>query len=223
MSTPVYSPGIAQAVLQGTIAGNPWAVVWHFQIDSSTTAWSSAGVTDLAISIKSMFPSPLLSMVPTNVTFNLVTVTDLTNATPFVGVSTGAAFTGTATGVSVTAAACALIGLKITARYRGGHPRTYWPGIAPGQTTDGENLTTLAATNYGTNFALWVTQIVSNMTSLGHTGVQHVVPRYSYTYTDDPVHHKYKKTKAAYLESFVVQSYPCNPKIATQRRRLQTV
>lgn len=64
-----------------------------------------------------------------------------------IGVWTGS-HAGTNAGTSVNdASACLVVDWKITARYRGGHPRSYIPGLLTASVTNGATLTGGQVTN----------------------------------------------------------------------------
>lgn len=69
-----------------------------------------------------------------------VVVTDLTSATSAEGLSVGTN-TGTRVGTELPAATCLLQSLEIARRYRGGHPRTYWPFGAEADLNDPQTWT----------------------------------------------------------------------------------
>lgn len=76
-------------------------------------------------------------------------LTDLSSDTAAIGASTIGA-PGTSTQLSCPASACLMSSLKILRRYRGGHPRCYWPGpdashLATAQTWDSDSLATYQA------------------------------------------------------------------------------
>jgi hypothetical protein len=156
---------------------------------------------------------------PASVTYLSCVATDLTNATPNTASGTPAPFSGAISGHSSNAGASYLINFKIGNRYRGGHPRIYIPGVPPVATADGETI----QSPYNTGVLnAWTAAMNAMHSALGSGTGNHVVPRYTYQYTADPVHHKYTKQRTALSAVYVVQSYSLNPRIATQRRRLQT-
>lgn len=218
----ILVPGVAQATIQGTIAGNPWACVWHFQFAGSTADWSGTDVQTLADDVFNGWESELKPLMCNNVTCDAVTTVDLGTETPAVGSSTGTAWVGTISQPSLTAAACVLISMRIAARYKGGHPRTYLPGVHAVASTDGETITPGYQGLYATHTADLISTINSNPAYGPSEGPDHVAVRYTYDYTADPAHHKYLRVRTGVQGTYVIASYTTHPRIASQRRRLQT-
>lgn len=217
----VLVPGVAQVVMQGTVVGNPWAVVWHFRFGTSTAPWSAADLTTLCNTILASFKTRLQTHFDSSTVWSQVTGVDIGTSTPAAGVSTGATWTGTGS-ANLTPATCVLVNLHIASRYRGGHPRSYFGIPASADSTDRESWTSTAQTAWANGVVGVINDCVTALPGSGSGAVNHCVPRYTYAYTDDPTHHKYLKTKSGLVGVFTVQSYAVHPKIATQRRRLQT-
>lgn len=87
---------------------------------------TSADLATLASSIQSSYGTNLKSLAHQNVSLTSVTITDLSSPTAARGEWSGS-IVGTKTGHSLPASAATLQSLHISRRYRGGHPRTYWP------------------------------------------------------------------------------------------------
>src|SRR5262249_27964114 len=155
------------------------------------------------------------SLMGTNVVLNNVTAVDLTNTTPATAVSTGAALTGTGAGQSEPSLSV-MVNFVIAARYRGGHPRTYFPPPGSGQeTATVDQWSTSYVNSFNTAMSTSFAQIVGSV-----PGTVHVVPLFSYTYTDDPTHHTYRRTRNAFTGSYTVASYVTSATIRHQRRRM---
>src|SRR5205823_14812909 len=95
----------------------------------------------------------------------------------------------------------------IGARYRGGHPRTYWPPSNVGNCPDGDT--------WGANFVNtfqgfhqnFLDDILTALNGAGLATAQHCAPRYTYSYTADATKHKYVKTRTGYIGPFpIIQS-----------------
>jgi hypothetical protein len=74
------------------------------------------------------------------------------------------------------------------------------------------------------SFVSAVVAFISAVVAGGYTGspgaLEHVIPRYTYTYTDDPAHHKWLKERTGLEGVHVVQSYFGVARVGSQRRRL---
>jgi hypothetical protein len=125
--------------------------------------------------------------------------------------------------VALTPGASWLMNFHIAARYRGGHPRCYIPGPSSNNCADGETVSTANQGVLNTAFAGIVGDVVTALPGSGAGAANHCVPRYTYTITDDPVHHKYLRTKSGVIAVYTVQSYSAHGKLAVQRRRNQTL
>jgi hypothetical protein len=217
-----FSPGVAQAIYHGTIKGNPWAIITHWQFYPSTVPWTATDLQTLVNTIQTATHSNLASHHGTDVYFGVVHAVDLSNATPQVADSTGTTFNGTGPFMAASAQGSVLVNKSIPARYRGGKPRSYYPGYLTTEFTDGENMTPTAQNNWNIALAAIATAIGSALPGTGSASCIEVVPRYGYTYTDDPVHHKWLKHKSTYITSNPISSAVVHSKLATQRRRAAT-
>lgn len=220
--TAILVPGVAQTTLQGTIAGNPFACVWHWQFPGDTGLWNAGDIQHLADDLFTGVRTAYIGVFPSNCTVTAVNAVDIGTGTPAVGVSTGAPWTPTGSNTSLTPAACALISFRIAARYKGGHPRTYLPGMTFLAAPDGENVSTTYQNTYEGQFSGFVSGIQDMTHYSKSTGPNHVVVRYDYDYTDNPTKHRYDKTRVGVQGVYPVQTYVCHPKVCTQRRRLKS-
>jgi hypothetical protein len=220
VAAPVYAPGVAQSKINGTVGPNPFALIWHWQFLGSVSPWSHANIQLLADQVYNQFATLFKGSCSEEVAGTSCDTVDLTNATPQTGSSSGATWNGTQMAPPPTLSSCRLIRFNITSRYRGGHPRTYLPPSSTAFTTDGDNWVSGAGAAAASNFATMVNAIAAAAWTGSPGALQHVVPRYTYTYTDDPLHHKYLKIRSGLNGVFVVQSYSGEDPIRSQRRRL---
>jgi hypothetical protein len=218
----ILVPGVAQSVVQGVISGTNFAMVWHWRFGTSTAAWATADLNTLSNTIFNSTKTRCQAHVPTQTTYNSCTAVDIGSPVPNVGSSTGASWIGTAPS-GLGAQTCILINFNIGARYRGGHPRTYFPGVSPNDCTDGRNVASAGQTFWANAFVGIVNDVVTALPGSGGGAANHCVPLFLYTYTDVPSKHKYTKTKSALLGVQTVRSYSCNAQIASQRRRVNTL
>lgn len=93
----------------------------------SGVAPSAADLDEFATDISELFSSSgLASHMVDEYALTDVDCIDLTSSTAAVG-HWGGSVAGTDTHAHLDAAACVLVSHKIARRYRGGHPRNYWP------------------------------------------------------------------------------------------------
>lgn len=216
----VFVPGVAHTTLSGMIGVNPWAVTHHWKAGSSITPWTTADITLLATTVFTAWVTQMKAQTDSVTSVNSVNAIDLTNSAGVGVLYTPAASTGTRTGAILPSSACMVMQNRIAARYRGGHPRTFWRvGVEPDLANE-YAWTPAYLTSVATSVANWVGLVRAPAYSFGTGVLNHVIPRYTYAYTDDAAHHKYKKTRTGLLSVDTVQSYFGVPTIGSQRRRL---
>jgi hypothetical protein len=116
--------------------------------------------------------------------------------------------------------ACVLINYKINSRYRGGHGRTYLPGAATTQSTNGDTWAAGHVTLVNNSWQSFQAAIKTDLQGAGLAAGTQCVPRFGYTYTDVPAKHKYSKEKATFVGAFPVLSFSISNQLRSQRRRL---
>lgn len=216
----VFVPGVAASTLRGLIGSNPWACTFHWQNGSSVAPWTAADINLLAQMTMTAWNGSMKGNHATNVSVVGADAIDLTNSTGAGSTYTAAAIVGTLSGVLEPASAAVVVQCKISARYRGGHPRVYWPAGTQVQMLNEYQWTATFASSMATAMVNYVSNVRTAAWSFGTSSLNHVIPRYTYTYTDVPGKHKYLKTRNALLGVSVVNSYVGNQKIGSQRRRL---
>lgn len=212
-------PGVCQAKHTGTINGFNWVMIHHFA-NNSQNPWTPAQAQSLANSIGSRFGSQFQPLMASNVTWGAVTVADLTNQTPAQAGSSHASWTGTAATTAEPGNVSLMINFVIPKRYRGGHPRTYMPPPPTNQLTTTNQWNNTILGEFVSGFAAMVSSIVGDMAGAGVPGLTHCVPTYTYTYVDDPTHHRYHHVKSGLSAVYTVQSYEGQPRVCHQDRRL---
>jgi hypothetical protein len=98
----------------------------RFYIAYTGTAPTNANLNTFAGSVATAWQTNLQPNTHQSYVFNLVEVEDLTSSTAAVG-SITAASAGALTGANVPANCCMVTSYKVARRFRGGHPRGYWP------------------------------------------------------------------------------------------------
>lgn len=156
-------------------------------------------------------------------TLTSIVAQDLANMTAPTGSWTGSAVGGTSETAPMPASLCCVASYKVAARYRGGHPRGYWPlgadsmVASPGQWN---------ASSIGTLTTALVTYIgaISALTGVGVTmGGQVAVSYYlgSSSYVASSGKTKYRENLRATPVVRPVTSAAFNTRIGSQRRRMK--
>jgi hypothetical protein len=144
---------------------------------------------------------------------------DLTDAVQRIARTTTAAVVGTNPNGVMAAGSSIMVSHHIAARFRGGHPRTYWPSLPVPSSNDGDVYTPATVSTFTTSYNNWRDAILAALTSAGVSGPVQCAPRYTYSYTADANKHKFLKERTGYLGPFpIVQSVVSN-QVRSQRRR----
>lgn len=151
----------------------------------------------------------LLGLFAPDVQFITAICTDLQGNNGYQGSST---FTkvGTGTGAPLPASACCLQQFHINARYRGGHPRAYWPGMESTLTADTQHWLSASLATYNTEITKVCVAPVGQTFGTMTVGNQCVVSYY---------HAKALRPTPLVLD--VIARTMNNPLIASQRGRLK--
>lgn len=214
MSVFIPVPGVAQAVLTWHIGPHKANNVLHFNI-GSVTSWNSGNLLTLCNTIMGTLKTGLQPSLPTGTTFNGVAAVDLSTQSPASAISNQAAWAGTISGTP-NPSACLMLNLVIGYRYRGGHPRVYFPG--PSSTllsAGGDTWGTVAQNAYQ---AAW-----NSMSSAIATAIPPVVPCvpiYNYSTTVETEPPKVTHDRVSLKNVFGVQGANPSAPIRSQRRRI---
>jgi hypothetical protein len=109
---------------------------------------------------------------------------------------------------------------NIGVRYRGGKPRTFWPFLVQTDTGNESSFSAVRLTVAVTAMRNFVSTIETGTYAGGAGILQLVVPRFTYTYVDDPTHHKYRKQRSTLLNVYPVLTQTMQTKYGQQRNRL---
>ena len=130
----------------------------------------------LAGNIASSYATNLAPMAHASRVLTEVLITDLTSPTSSVG-STIVSTAGSRAGGELPASACLLESAEIDRRYRGGHPRTYWPF---GTDTDVDTpqlwstaFVDAAAAALAAHFSDWSTDLVTGIASVAPVNISY--------------------------------------------------
>jgi hypothetical protein len=121
--------GVVRLRLIGTTSGQPWNAVQHATYTG--TPPTDTQCRDIGTAVGTAWNEALALIHSTTVALVNVEVTDLSDPTAGVGFAS-TAHSGLKSAAAILPLNAALVAsYKIHVRYRGGHPRTYWPaGVA---------------------------------------------------------------------------------------------
>lgn len=218
--TSVFVPGVAATVLKGNIGANPWAVVHHWKFGSSVGNWTQSNMDLLALTVYNAWGTTFKANAGGNISTTEVDAQDMTDASGVGSVYTHTPVFGAQGAILEPSSACIIVQNRIASRYRGGHPRTYWPCLTTQDMLNENTWATAKVAAITANMVSFVSAVIAASYTGGVSGLQHVIPRYTYSYTDVPGKHKYTKTRTGLQGVYTVQSYFGVSRIASQRRRL---
>lgn len=122
--------------------------------------------------ISNLWQTNVNSEMPTNLIMNLMDGVWITPGGGEIRMSNTTVHTGTHVGTALNdASACAVANWRVDKYYRGGHPRSYWPGLLSSEIVNGSTLDQTALTRFQNMFGAWRTGI-NSLTSGGITAVQ---------------------------------------------------
>jgi len=150
-------PSVARFAVSGTNQNQKWVNVFHSQY--SNVPGDTPTMNAICQAVHTAYLNAFTSLWAPDCILNTVDGQDLASRTGAVG-TFSLAHPGSGTGVvelPVQVALC--LSWTITDRYRGGHPRTYLPGINGGFVQGGRLLTTGGHTNYLNAAAAFLTNM----------------------------------------------------------------
>jgi len=154
-------PGVLKYVMDFQTEGDLKSqVVHHFSYTGGPP--SGANLVTMANSAIAAANSDFLSVMSDSVLNNGCTITDLTSATANQGVGTTAGSAGTRGTALVSPGTAMVVSHTIARRYRGGHPRTYYPwGVAGDIQTSGVWASAFVTAS-ATAFSSWLTAVLAS-------------------------------------------------------------
>lgn len=213
-------PGVASTQLKGMIGTNPWVVTHHWRNGVSSTPWSQADLDLLCLTVYDAWGTSLKANTAVNVDTREVDGIDLTSSSGVGSVYTHTPVAGLLSGGLQPSSVCMVIQNRIAARYRGGHPRTFWPVGTVAQFSGEALWSPTFMTSITNNVVSFISAVRAASYSFGAGTLNHVIPRYTYNIVDDPTSHKYRRTRSGLLSVDTVQSYFAQAKVGSQRKRL---
>lgn len=178
------------------------------------TAPSDSTCDSIASDIYTGIADDIMPYVSEYTTLTEVIVEDLSDSTAGVGSGTGST-AGSLSGGIIPAQSAVVTSYEISRRYRGGHPRSYWPGPDATKVQDINLWTTAFVSDFQTAIDTLEAAILTIDTS-GTALSQHVNVSYyeGFTSVENPLTHRYRNVPTLRAEpvtdvvnSVIVQSY----------------
>lgn len=216
--------GTIKTILQYALPGV--ASVINRLFFTGTGSTTNAALNTWCGNVAASWNTNMAPLIAPACTLVAVTAEDLTSGTSPVGAWAGS-HPGTSSNLIFDPAAAFIVKNLIANRYRGGHPRTYIPGVpSSNQASNGANTwNTTDAAGLLTQWKAFLSAISGSSGPTGYSGMaQSVVPYYSGTtaVTTGVAPHTRGKTKATPLATttpIYIASNVYNPTIGSQRRR----
>jgi hypothetical protein len=201
---------------------NDLNLISRFFITYTGSAPSTGQLDTFCTAVGTAWGSDLKSLTGTAVELTTVEAVDLTSSTSASGVASPA-IAGTRSGNAIPADNCALTSYEINRRYRGGHPRGYWPfGIQTDLLNTQEwssTFTGLVLTGIENFFSGIIASGWSGAGTLTHTNAS-LFEGFSVEISPSTGRARNVPTKRATAVVDPVLSYVVRARIASQRRRL---
>lgn len=130
-------PNVIKVVHTGQIFGQPWAGVSHWRYVMTLGGIpTNAQLLEAMAKFVNSWRDHLRPQISHDCSDISVEGIDLTSPTSAVAVAADGDF-GADAGNIISPESCVLVTKTVGRRYRGGHPRTYWPGLAEAWTDEG--------------------------------------------------------------------------------------
>lgn len=201
---------VARVKMIGSNQGTPWVALffWHYLAGTVT----AGDLVSLCIGFATAWDTNMKAAFATTVSMTNVEAYDLSSRTGAQGTASGLG-PGTRAGTPLPASIAAVASWKVNYRWRGGHPRTYWPAGTTGDVEQGHLWTTAAAQAFDTASGAFLTAV--NALTIGGQGGYLTCVRYVHTpapgappeYFDPPL-------------DLRIQDVSVDRRLDTQRRRL---
>lgn len=201
---------VARVKLIGSNQGTPWVALffWHYLAGTVT----AGDLVSLCTGFATAFDTALKPAMATGVTLQNVEAYDLASRSGAQGSATGFT-TGTRIGTALPVSTAAVASWKVNFRWRGGHPRTYWPAGVSNDVENGHLWTAAAAAAFDTANGGFLTSV--NGQIIGGQGGYLTCVRY--------VHTPMPGQPPEYLNpplDLRIQDVSVDRRLDTQRRRL---
>lgn len=190
--------------LVGTKTSLTWNNVLHVRY--AGPAPTATDLVTFGTAVGTLWNTAIAPICPADVTLTEVDVVDLTSATSAAGTAS-VTHAGTRVGSGLGGQVAVVTSWLQSLRYRGGHPRTYWPGGTGADLQDGGHWTGAAVTQF--KAASEAFRVGMNALTVGTASVQLI--NLSYRTLNAP-----RPTPLP----VIITGSDVHPRIDTQRRRL---
>lgn len=196
-------------------------VISRFFVKYSGTAPTQAQLVTLCGSVITAWTNDLKSLANGECELTGVTIEDLSSSTAAVA-SVGAAVSGTLAGGNLSGGTALVVSYEISRRYRGGHPRGYWPFGSSTTLNDAQDWTTGYVTSATSGFQAFFAAVLAAVWTGGGTLTQVNVSYFSgFTVVTNPITHRARNVPTLRgtpvvdtVNSLIVRGHP-----GSQRRR----
>jgi hypothetical protein len=204
---PPIPPGIARVAISGSVYGHKWVQVFYLQLTGSGVTVND--LQSLSDAIEGLYNTNIKAWWPSVVTLTDVSIVYIVSAGVELTFEKNYSLTGTSAASPIdNASGAVVVRWKISAYYRGGHPRSYMPGPTSDYVSNGSDVSGSAQTNIASAWNA-VRNGINAITTTNITGV--VMGTLSF------------QTGNAWRVTPVFRpftSVSINPKLGTQRRRI---
>lgn len=214
------APSVLRVALSGTQAvGDVWLTRFFLQYTGTAPTPTQLGTFDNAVS--TAFSSDLKGHMDIDKTLTQIETIDLSSSTGAVAILP-VSVVGTRSGAVNPPQICTVVSYKIARRYRGGHPRGYWPlgGNADLATANEWNTSYTAAvdTDMGTFFNALFASGWTGAGTISHVNVSYFS---GFTVVTDPITHRARNVPTLRGTPLIdaVTTVQTRLLIGTQRRR----
>jgi len=213
-------PGVIRNVLKFTTSEDTKAAI-RFFLAYTGGAPTNAELATFAAGIGTAFAAQLIGLGSDSVGLQTVTSTDLTSSTAAEG-EAAPEVTCTRGATINTSDACLLQSLHINRRFRGGHPRIYWPFGVQGDLLNGQEWSSTFTGECLTGLTAFFNDVVALTWSGGSITNQVAVSYYSGFTVHDGITGRARNVSTPRTSALVdiVTEYTIRAGIASQRRRL---
>lgn len=137
-------PNVCKVRLIGRVNSEPYVGITHWRFVSGAALTNDNCAVIAAKFVNAWGDYIAGDLVSVQTFLDSVEVTDLTTSTSGTGTA-ASSHEGTFGAEAISPAACFLESKHVGRRYRGGHPRTYWPGVSAGNTEGSLGVTMTSA------------------------------------------------------------------------------
>lgn len=206
-------PGVIKVELSGTMSAYNWANILHMQYTGGPP--DTADLTTFCAALEASYNTNIKQFFNQDTILTKIQATDLATNTGASGDWTGSV-AGGETASGAPANACVLMDYPSSYRYRGGHPRTYWPPFTWSDMADQNHWATSRVSTFTTDMVTFLgllySSTYSSFTAAGQCAVSYVNKALNPT-------PPYRRTTALVMP-ITQNSWLVKTEIASQRRRI---